>query len=630
MRKALLFVVSAFVLIVGQTASADGFSHLDPGGPADLAEEVSVNFVFLGYDEGDIDVDGFRAALPESYRPVVRSRLWYGIEEPLGIDYTYDYEVTFTGADYEDDFFGALAALAVDKPLTLFQSLYNAQANNVLDVSDNHWIDAPSVEQWLVDHPPSGVDTGEYTVFFVNWWGRSDFKHHVYVKTDEPDPDTGYNFGVIRESRKIIAWGGTTADDEENGLGATQRVWFYDLSAGPEAWTDNWNVDDPDLDGNGVEDYRMPPIWEYDEDGYRHPDALTGDLAKVARYVAIDLLFTTSPLSPPDLTPPALPEAVDLDSNTYEGWKGVNASASYITPDLLRGELEELQPLADYTADLESYPFSGDAKRCYQLWLKNARCYPHRPYPAFANLFLYNALNLQDRLDGDGDYEVGVFNYSTIEPRSAAYLGFADDNWRDGTQSGVFGFISPGIVQLGYGLTTTLIHEIGHHVGMSHPHDGYDSEDAVDFGPEDEFYFAWSGDETNSIMSYIDLNWDFSQFDLDNMDRFMTAAYFRNANAVAAEILASLDAGEAADELAEADAKLGLAKAAFASHGYALAASYAKDAYDLVLEGAEEAGVTVDGSTAGWDVDEPTRSGRPSMKGYAAVDPLAGTHRARR
>jgi hypothetical protein len=39
-------------------------------------------------------------------------------------------------------------------------------------------------------------------------------------------------------------------------------VWFHDLSAGPESWTANWNVDTPGLDGNGVEDYRMPPIWE--------------------------------------------------------------------------------------------------------------------------------------------------------------------------------------------------------------------------------------------------------------------------------------------------------------------------------------------------------------------------------
>ena len=49
-------------------------------------------------------------------------------------------------------------------------------------------------------------------------------------------------------------------------------------------------------------------------------------------------------------------------------------------------------------------------------------------------------------------------------------MGFADDNYRDGTQSLVFSFISPEIVELalGYGLTTTMIHEVGHHIGLSH------------------------------------------------------------------------------------------------------------------------------------------------------------------
>ena len=176
----------------------------------------------------------------------------------------------------------------------------------MLDVAKNHYIDAPSVERWLIGHAPAGVDTTQDTLFFINWWGRDDFKHHVYTKTNEPDPDTGYNFGVQRESRKIIAWGGTPPTDEENGLAGRARVWFYDLSAGPRSWTDNWNVDDPDLDGNGVR-----PTTACPRSGSTSSRAATGrrgkltaDLTQIARYVGIDLLFTTSPLYPPALTPP--------------------------------------------------------------------------------------------------------------------------------------------------------------------------------------------------------------------------------------------------------------------------------------------------------------------------------------
>lgn len=339
-------LVLAVVVALAPIGSAQAvFEHLRPDHRAWLPETVPVNFVFVGYTRDEVNRKAFLAGLPDAYRPLVRSRLFYGIREPLGLRYTFEHRVTFTSPGFEDAFFGELAALSQPADRTEFQRLYNQQEGNVRTVRHNHFIDAASVEQWLIEHPPSGVDTTRDTVFFINWWGRPDFEYHVYTKTDEPDPDTGYNFGVARESRKIIAWGGTPADDEESGLGArgTHRVWFYDLSAGPESWTDNWNVDDPDLDGDGRPEYRMPPIWEYlSRGGVRNASALSGDLSKVARFVAIDLLFTTSPLYPPALTPPRLPATVNLDLNTYEAWPGVDVSERFIEPGLVRAELSDL------------------------------------------------------------------------------------------------------------------------------------------------------------------------------------------------------------------------------------------------------------------------------------------------
>ena len=48
----------------------------------------------------------------------------------------------------------------------------------------------------------------------------------------------------------------------------------------------------------------MPPIWEYAADGYRDPAALEPDLGLVTRFVAINLLFTSSPLYDPLVTAP--------------------------------------------------------------------------------------------------------------------------------------------------------------------------------------------------------------------------------------------------------------------------------------------------------------------------------------
>ena len=550
--------------------------------------------------------------------PAIELQRWsaaahYGSRAPR-ISYRYDYDVTYASSGYERKFFSTLSRLARPAPLTELQQQYNDQVNNVLDVTSNHHIDAPTVERWLALHPPAGVDTRQNTIFFVNWYGRPDFKFHVYTKTDEPDPDTGFNFGVEAESRKLIAWGGTTPDDEENGLGKLRRVWFYDLSAGPESWTDNWNVDDADVDGDDVPDYRMPPIWEYTQGGFRAPSALSGDLGKVARYVGINLLFTSSPLYPPYLAPPDLPHSVNIDSNTYEAIPGVDASAQFIKPGLVVGELSELQRTSRFSYDNQDLPFAGKARQCYELWLELVPCYPDLDYPADANLFLFNALNLERTQDDAGrvDYELPNFNYATTDELSAGFLGFAADNYRTGTQSFVFNFLSPLIVELGYGLTTTMIHEDGHHLAMSHPHDGYDSETGVDYEPSGPYYFAWSGDESNSIMSYIDLNWDFSQFDRDNMNRYMAAAFARFGNQVAADVLADPDAGRAADELAAADRLLGASKLAFRHHRYLAAlhrqAATTWSAREQAGRGAVVGSTRLAGRPAG---SEPRRAGWP-------------------
>jgi hypothetical protein len=476
MRRRLLAVLSvgatvaalaAGVAPASGAADAKGsYRHLDPGGPARFREKVPVNLVFVGYERDQVRKQRFLAGLPSRYQPVNRNRLFYGVTERLGISYSYDYDVTYASSGYERRFFSTLSKLAEPAPLTELQQAYNDQQNNVLEVTDNHHIDAPTVERWLADHPPAGVDTRQNTIFFVNWYGRPDFKFHVYTKTDEPDPDTGFDFGVETQSRRLIAWGGTTPEDEENGLGRLRRVWFYDLSAGPESWTDNWNVDDADLDGDDVPDYRMPPIWEYTKGGFRTPSALSGDLGKVARYVGVNLLFTTSPSYSPSLTPPDLPHTVNIDSNTYEAIPGVNASRRYIKPGLLLQELSELQPTTRFSYDNQDLPLTGQAQRCYDLWLpaQDVPCYPDLDYPAFANLFLFNALNLERTQDDAGrvDYELPNFNYATTNAEESGLLGYADDNYRTGTQSFVFNFVSPAIAE-NYGLTTTMIHEDGHH-----------------------------------------------------------------------------------------------------------------------------------------------------------------------
>lgn len=575
---------------------------LEPGGFQNLEQDLTINVVFVGYEPGadyqDIDEAAFLNELPNEYRTVNRYPYFYGYESFLGVDFNFNYNLVYADTAFEDALFGYMDSIAVSQPITLYQDLYNSQVAATGNVTDNHWIDAPSVEQWLADNTYSdlGVDTSDYTVFFINWYDRPDFKFHVYTKTNEPDPDTGYNFGELRDSRKLIAWGGTAPDDEEDGLGSLHRIWFYDLSAGPEGWTDNWNVDDD-------YGYRMPPIWEYGNmSGYRPFDDLSGDLGKVTRYVAIDLLFTTSPLYKPAISAPLIPEDIQLDINVYQIDPAYDGT-DYFDAPLISSELNDLQPLNNYSVEINSQDFDSRFAKVYDCFYWDVSCFGQRLFGiAFGDLFLYFNDHVINFLEGDGDYEVPVFAFNATDELFTCCLGFADDDWATGTQSFVFAFDSPSVRDVsGYGFTTTTIHEVGHHVGMSHPHDGYDYEADIDFGPDGDFYFAWSGDESNSMMSYIDLNWDFSQFDRDNMNRYMTSVYLNQANTILADIYASSKAGQAGGLLTSADDHAAMALTAYDAMDYAGAAMHAKLAYEDVLAAAAQIHVQVEPQS--WQAD---------------------------
>ena len=94
-------------------------------------------------------------------------------------------------------------------------------------------------------------------------------------------------------------------------------------------------------------------------------------------------------------------------------------------------------------------------------------------------------------------------------------------------------------------------------------------------------------------MSYVDLNWDFSQWDKDNTNRFQSAGYINNANALVKRILASSNAAAARADLQAADAYYGRAKSALAAHSYNSTFDNARLAYESVLAGARKAGVRV-------------------------------------
>jgi hypothetical protein len=514
--------------------------------------------------------------------------------------YSFEYEVVRKGPRFDDRFFAQLAAIGRPGPRTLYQSLYNGQLARAPDVEVPEqvlYVDAPSIERWLDVNDARSERC--YTIYFVSGWGRSDFRFHVYTRSGDPDPDTRYDFAAL-ESRKLVAWGGRWS-----------RSWFYDFSAGPEFWGSNYVVDradadgdgdlePPDLDGDSVSDNVIPVIWEYREGGYRDPARLGTDMGLLARFVAINLQFTPSPVYDPLLTAPEpLGSKVAHVTMLEDVPDPAQRGASFFDPAVARDTLRSLAPYHRWRVELRDQEIDAGAKRALDIFSLNLSvpdCWTAFG-TTFAQPYCYFAANLDAYVPSYAprDYVAPVLAFNTTDEgigRQFGLLGYADDDWRTGGQSFVFAFGTPGYRDpYGYGYTATTIHELGHHFGLSHPHDGYDSELGIDYNPTGFLFFAWLGDESETVMNYLAVSHRFGRHDRDNLRRWEAAGYLNWANALAGELLASPVGRHAEGALGLADRHAARARGALERWDYLAAASEARWAYALLARSAEELGL---------------------------------------
>ena len=166
------------------------------------------------------------------------------------------------------------------------------------------------------------------------------------------------------------------------------------------------------------------------------------------------------------------------------------------------------------------------------------------------------------------DYVAPVFSFNTTEAGLGDQFGLlglrTTTGWTARSRSSSRS-APRSIVSSGYGFTGTTIHEVGHHIGMSHPHDGWDSEGGFDYGPGGSLYFAWAGDESDTVMHYLGLTNGFGKHNKDNMYRWETAGYLNLSNALVADILASPDARRVAFAVRTADLLAGSRRASSGS-----------------------------------------------------------------
>lgn len=589
--------------VVAESHEPPPLSVLRPGEEGSFFAPMPVNIVFVGYEfgPGDQQVDGgqFASGLAPISLGVLRSpTMAQGCCRLANVNWQFDYRLLSATPAFEDAFFGFLAENGREAPLTHYQETYNEETVRSLDIDSNLEIDAGMTEEWLAENGPAllGVDTSQPTVFLVNWFGRPDFRFHVYVEGGATDPDTGFDFGADEE-RSLMAWGGTAMADSA----APSRVWFHDLSAGPNHITRNWDLTTPDVDGSGLTDYRLPPVWEYGNvDGYRPFDDLSGDLSKIVRYVAINLLFAPSPLYDPLISAPDLPSDIDITINSFIRPGAPNMP---MQPSVITQAVERLQPWNTFTVTEGDHALRGNIERVRGCFLSaladplliGRSCYGQRAGGiAFYDLLLYWFDRRIQLMNAAAEHSVPVMVFEA--EGDVPFVGMAANDYRDGSQAYVLAQLPRVGSKLGF--SSLIVHEVGHYLGLSHPHDG------VDFDPDTntfsdlvatgDFHFMTSGHQVASVMSYANLSGDFSQFELDSMARWLTVGYINQSNHVLEAIYESSKARQEDAAVVAADQAAAAAVSAYLSTDYQVAASHAKSAFEGLLAAASRLRIPIE------------------------------------
>lgn len=479
-----------------------------------LTTDLNMNIVFVGIGQKRIDLATVSAILPHTYSPVVRAKLWYGMTEPTGITFNLKYNFIFADESFNRDLFSYILSIGSMGNPTLWQTQYSQDPKSLLTITRNLYVSAKDVETYLLAklHKLPGVAKG-YTLFLLDGYTNNymvsmgSFVFHTYF-FNEPDPDTGMPFG-LRGSRQCIAWGGTMG-----------RVWFYDFSAGPDYWSSNWN---PAYYWD-KKNQAKPPIWHYVKSKAYH---LSIDVGEIARFTATNLLFTPSPLYKPLLATKMHLNVVMFENASQVGFYGkdwFNATFTEYAYEIFEPYKEWKITFKD--VNLMDYP---ELNRVFVNWAQGG---PSLYVPGASSwidfyYYYYYVAGIQTFLDPEAaawaDHSIPVFAFAVPDAAMGiqwGLLGYADDDWATGTQTFINAFGSPEItLTYGYGYTTTVVHEAGHHVGQSHPHDGYDSEMGFDYGPGGYFAFVNTGDESYSVMSYMSNVQLFGEFDRDTLYR---------------------------------------------------------------------------------------------------------------
>jgi hypothetical protein len=514
----LLLNIILFSLIGNATAQTSALlGKEDLSNNIIIDADMPINLVLIGDTWSEEHKTQIGKKLLKSYAPTIFSE-----NRPAGVRYNYTYNFISESQQVSDEFFKYVDSIAVKNsvPFPIEQWMVVQQP---LLQSENlvyKLIDVFSVQDWLAE---LDRDDG-YTIYFLKPSKEQLGYLHTYSALTT-DPDTNRDF--VQEGMM--------------GFGGKHRFYFIDLTAGP------WLYPFVPISATQAISEFHSNIYdiETDEEYYN----------LISNYVndAIMLLFTPSYLYPPIYKSNYRMEVFLIDMTSGRAFRDL--AGDYITSELMEQAFVKLVPYSHWTSDVKGQSFDALPRELQRAVLRSLTF----QHTAGGDTILVKSSEFIVELkkwvkDSLTEEELKLEEEVTRDTVFVPIILFVFDTDAFVDKAPVVGTAIPDpenekipccavvavdkhvLFDFGTGLSTLAIHEMGHVIGLRHPHDGYSQTK----GEFNNWFFDWS----YTPMSYASpttlgcgllaercglVITEFGTFNLDTVDRALVLSLLRQA-----------------------------------------------------------------------------------------------------
>ncbi len=582
-RMALVFLLLVILSLVPSSTGLDApRNETLTGFNSKRVVPLTIKVVFIGLNSDALET---KYMMWQENIPERQTNSIIVSDNNTGVYFNLKYDFVFADAAFKNQFVTYLREIGREGPS------YNPWWDML---TYNMFLDAHAVEGWLYDNSADygGLPENGYTFIIAN---LTELQSATYDQMNEPKsfPPTPHYYSLYyqdwdrdykpRYREFSVAWGGG------------HRLWYLDLSAGPEYWTWASQSDVPYVPLQvALKVFNINLSTQF---GKRWLSEYISDyIAEAVRNFAIPQFVYS-----PQYSGRYRIVAYVLDNRT-ENEKREVTLRSTVNAEWISEAFKQLFPYSRVETsvkvrDVSSYPELQDQIVKYTYNDVNSS---ESPYVDLRSVYSYLQTHLRtfvpDYRRDEREFTIPVFAFAFSDNIHFGYtykwavmddpsfnkdlygislgdvsiIGMAHSDFVLGND------VDPPQLNKGIGFTQVIIHEVGHMIGLMHPHQ-----------------YGSLGDYVSSAMSYYTWEYNFSQFDLDAVQRSQADQFIMEAsselNQAKATLADRVTSLELRDKLDSIQDLLGKAEEQYSIMKYTSALQYARTATEKSREAVGDA-----------------------------------------